>query len=101
LPAFAPTTSTTDYIDALLDPPAEVITAVAGHWPRFAACAVSSTCGAISSRMPTSERWHSSNERNSSHSTADSGATHGCVGVACSTTEPVASPWRHRTETVD
>jgi toxin-antitoxin system PIN domain toxin len=25
-----------DYIDALLDPPAEVITAGVGHWPRFA-----------------------------------------------------------------
>jgi toxin-antitoxin system PIN domain toxin len=26
-----------DYIDALLDPPAEIIRAGAGHWPRFAA----------------------------------------------------------------
>jgi len=25
-----------DYIDALVDPPAEVITAGVGHWPRFA-----------------------------------------------------------------
>ena len=25
-----------DYVDALLDPPAEVIRAGAGHWPRFA-----------------------------------------------------------------
>jgi len=25
-----------DYIDALLDPPVQVVTAGAGHWPRFA-----------------------------------------------------------------
>jgi toxin-antitoxin system PIN domain toxin len=25
-----------DYIDALLDPPAEIVTAGSGHWPRFA-----------------------------------------------------------------
>ena len=66
-----------DYVDALLDPPAEVITAGASHRPRFAGLCRELHQWGTSSRMPTSRRWHSSNERSSSRSTADSGATHG------------------------
>lgn len=39
------------------------------------ACVVSSTCGAISYRMPTWQLWRSSNGQNWSRSTAGSGAT--------------------------
>lgn len=66
-----------DYIDALLDPPAELLTAGAGHWSRFAGCAASSTCGATSSRTPTWRRWRSNNEPSWSPSIADSVVTHG------------------------